>query len=60
MWIQQNTLAVTETPMFMRYAAAVWSDDEREEFVDFIATNPEAGDAIPEFAPLRELRKLLE
>lgn len=53
-------LAFTETPMFMRYAAAVWSDDEREEFVDFIATNPEAGDVIPEFAPLRELRKLLE
>lgn len=47
---------VTETPIFSRYAAEVWSDSEREAFVDFIAANPEAGDVIPEFAPLRKVR----
>ena len=38
---------VTETPMFIHYAANVWSEGEREEFVDFIAANPEVGDVIP-------------
>ncbi|HOV97334.1 MAG TPA: transcriptional regulator [Thermomonas sp.] len=47
---------VTETPMFIHYAANVWSEGEREEFVDFIAANPEVGDVIPEFAPLRKVR----
>lgn len=49
-------LTVIETPMFIRYANDVWSDNEREEFVDFIAANPEAGDVIPEFTPLRKVR----
>lgn len=49
-------LTVIETPMFIRYADAVWSDGEREEFVDFIAANPEVGDVIPDFAPLRKVR----
>lgn len=47
---------VTETPMFQRYAARVWADEEREAFVDFIAEHPEAGDVIPGFAPLRKVR----
>ncbi len=49
-------LTVTETPIFIRYATDVWSEDEREAFVDFIAANPEAGEVIPEFAPLRKVR----
>jgi hypothetical protein len=34
---------VAETPVFVRYAAEVWSDAERQEFINFIAANPEAG-----------------
>ncbi len=47
---------VIETAMFLRYAADVWSDDERAEFVDFIAANADAGDVIPGAAPLRKVR----
>jgi mRNA-degrading endonuclease RelE of RelBE toxin-antitoxin system len=49
-------LTVIETPMFLRYSADVWSDDEREAFVDWIAENPEAGDVMPGFTPLRKVR----
>ena len=49
-------LTVIETAMFQRYASGVWSDEERGEFVDFIAANPEAGDVIPGAAPLRKVR----
>jgi hypothetical protein len=37
---------VAETPVFVRYAAEVWSDTERQEFISFIAANPESGDVI--------------
>jgi len=47
---------VIETAMFQRYAADVWSDGERMEFIDFIAANPDAGDVMPGFAPLRKVR----
>ncbi|MES2161049.1 MAG: transcriptional regulator [Pseudomonadota bacterium] len=36
-----------ETPVFVRYAAGVWSDDERTEFISWIANHPDAGDVIP-------------
>lgn len=49
-------LTVIETPMFLRYAADVWDDDEHEAFVDWIAENPEAGDVMPGFTPLRKVR----
>jgi len=35
-------ITVAETPLFVSQAERVWSDAEREEFVDFIAGNPEA------------------
>src|SRR3546814_6410535 len=47
---------VIETPMFQRYAASDWSDDEREAFIDWIAQNPEPGDVIPGVTPLRKVR----
>jgi hypothetical protein len=49
-------MTVIETAMFRRYAADVWGDDERMEFIDFIAANPQAGDVMPGFAPLRKVR----
>jgi hypothetical protein len=47
--VQMRTRPITgaETAVFMRQAGALWTDDERFEFVDFIARNPEAGDLIP-------------
>jgi hypothetical protein len=42
--------------MFQRYAASVWSDDERHEFIGWIAEHPEAGDVISEATPLRQVR----
>ena len=37
---------VAETAVFVRYAAQIWSDAERQQFVNFIAANPAAGDII--------------
>ena len=37
---------VAETPIFQRYAADIWTQAERDEFIAWIAVNPEAGDLI--------------
>ena len=37
---------VAETPIFIRYASEIWSEVERQEFITFIAANPEAGAGI--------------
>jgi hypothetical protein len=47
---------VAETPVFVRYAAEVWSDAEREQFISFIAANPEAGDIIRGSGGCRKVR----
>jgi len=47
---------VAETPIFQRYAADVWSDSERIEFINWIALNPEAGDVIPGSGGCRKVR----
>lgn len=47
---------VVETQVFVRYAAEVWSDAERQEFINFIAANPEAGDIIPGSGGCRKVR----
>ncbi len=49
-------LSVVETPQFVRQAADVWDDAERQEFVDYIARNPEAGDVIPDTGGIRKIR----
>ena len=51
-------LTVIETPMFLRYASKIWSEEEREAFVDWIAAHPEAGDVIPGTSALRKVRWL--
>lgn len=38
---------VVETPTFTKQVDKIWSEDERLEFVTFIAKNPTAGDVIP-------------
>ncbi len=47
---------VAETAIFVRYAAEVWSDAERIEFINWIAANPEAGDVIPGSGGCRKVR----
>jgi hypothetical protein len=47
---------VAETPIFVRYAAEVWSQSEREEFINWIAANPEAGDLIRGSGGCRKVR----
>ncbi|MEX2543189.1 MAG: hypothetical protein WD314_15385 [Trueperaceae bacterium] len=48
---------VAETSVFVKYAADVWSDVEREEFISWIAANPEAGDLIPGSGGSRKVRR---
>lgn len=47
---------VAETDVFVKYVSAIWSDGEREEFVSWIAANPEAGDLIPRSGGCRKVR----
>jgi hypothetical protein len=54
--MRTRPVTVAETAVFMRQAGALWGDDERFEFVDFIARNPEAGDLIPASGGVRKVR----
>lgn len=47
---------VLETDTFKKQADKIWSEDERLEFVTFIAANPEAGNVIPGADGARKLR----
>jgi hypothetical protein len=54
--MSRKPVTVAETPLFVRQAAAIWDDEEREAFVSFIASNPEGGDVIPETGGVRKIR----
>lgn len=47
---------VAETPLFIKQAAALFSDDERKELIDFLAANPQVGDEIPGTGGVRKMR----
>ena len=47
---------VAETFIFERYATGIWSNSERETFINWIATNPESGDIIPGSGGCRKVR----
>ncbi len=47
---------VVETAEFQKKAKAVWSDAQREAFIDWIAANPGAGDVIPGADGARKVR----
>ncbi len=49
-------LTVVETTTFQGEAAAIWSSEEREEFITWIAANPQAGDVIPGAEGARKIR----
>ena len=47
---------VIETPTFRKQADAVWREDERHAFIDWIAANPDAGGVIPGADGARKVR----
>ncbi len=47
---------VVETPTFLRGAASLLSDSERDELVTYVATNPERGDVMTGAGGVRKLR----
>ena len=42
--------------MFQRYAAEIWTDDQLDRFVSWIALNPLSGDVIPGSGGMRKVR----
>jgi len=47
---------IIETPTFQKKAEKLWSEDERAEFIEWIAVNPTAGDVIPGANGARKVR----
>jgi hypothetical protein len=47
---------VIETPEFIKWSATVWSQDECDEFIDWISDNPLSGEVIPGAGGLRKVR----
>ncbi len=47
---------VAETAVFSRYAAEIWSDSERMEFISWIASHADAGAVIPGSGGCRKVR----
>lgn len=47
---------VVETPTFQRQASKLWLEEERLEFIAWIASNPLAGDVIPGADGARKVR----
>lgn len=52
----EELITVAETPLFLRQAKQIWTDDEHDEFVLYIAGNPDVGDLIPETGGVRKVR----
>lgn len=52
----RKLVTVVETALFVRQAADLWGEPEREAFIDFIAWNPDAGDLIPGTGGVRKVR----
>lgn len=49
-------LTVIETLPFQKQVASVWTEEERLEFISYIAANPTAGDVIPGGNGMRKVR----
>jgi putative component of toxin-antitoxin plasmid stabilization module len=47
---------VQETPEFITWSKAVWLEEERIEFIDWISQNPNSGDVIQGTKGLRKVR----
>lgn len=55
-FMTQGLIAVAETPLFLRQAKEVWTDSEHDDFVLYIAGNPEAGTVVPDTGGVRKVR----
>ena len=53
-------LTVVESPIFQKLWLRYWDEDERAEFVSFIALNPEAGPVIRGSGGVRKARWMRE
>jgi len=49
-------LTVAETEIFTKQEPRYWSHDEHSAFVSFIASNPEAGEVVPQSGDVRKVR----
>lgn len=49
-------ITVAETALFLRQAKDVWTENEHDEFVLYIAGNPEVGAIIPDTGGVRKVR----
>lgn len=54
--VERVPITVVEVEPFPAKAAQVWNDEERLEFVGFIASNPEAGDVMAGSGGVRKVR----
>jgi hypothetical protein len=54
--VPRAPITVAATPLFVRQASEVWDESEHEAFVTFIASNPDAGDVIPDTGGVRKVR----
>lgn len=55
-YMKQPPMTVVETPIFLRAAKSLLSDDERQELVAYLAEYPEKGVIIPDTGGVRKLR----
>jgi hypothetical protein len=53
-------VTVVETPEFINRAGKLMTNDEREELIDYLARNPDAGDLIVGAGGVRKLRWKLQ
>lgn len=49
-------MVAVETPLFLRKAAKILSDEERAELVRTVAADPAAGENIPDTGGVRKVR----
>lgn len=47
---------VIETDIFQKHISNIWTEEERLEFVGWIANNPLAGDVVPRAGGVRKVR----
>lgn len=52
----EGLITVAETPIFVRQAKDVWTEEEHEAFVLYIAGHPDAGVVMPDTGGVRKLR----
>lgn len=54
--MSEAALTVIEFPAFVAHSAAIWNDDERFAFIDYIARNPTVGVIVPGTGGVRKVR----